>query len=123
LICFEKNSIALDYPTEKTVISKRHKIYYKGKMIEAQYFVNHFKNVYEVEYNGEILYNVLMEDYSKMSVNNLVCETLHPNNIIAKLYTRKSKYSNDERDTIIMLLDNYANKKEYDNYQKVIKYC
>jgi ornithine carbamoyltransferase len=46
-----------------------------------------FENVKKVKYNGEILYNIVMKNYRKVSVNNMVCETLHPKNIIAKLYT------------------------------------
>ena len=37
-----------------------------------------------------------MEEYSTVNVNNLICETLHPNNIIAKIYNSNldSKYKN-----------------------------
>ena len=34
------------------------------------------------------LYNVLMEEYNIMLVNNMEVETLHPDNPIAKLYTK-----------------------------------
>ena len=54
-------------------------------MIKAKDFIQKFDNVYKVKYTGEILYNVLMEDYDKMMVNNLICETLHPENTLAKL--------------------------------------
>ena len=87
LICFEKNSLSLNYPKQKTIMSKEHKIYYKGQMIKAYHFLRQFENVKKIKYNGEILYNVLMEDYDKINVNNFICETLHPENIIAKLYT------------------------------------
>jgi len=63
-------------------MSKHHKIYYKGKMIEAY----RFKNAKKVKYDGQILYNILMNDYEKININNLICETLHPKNNVAKLY-------------------------------------
>lgn len=42
--------------------------------------------VYNIKYNGEILYNILIEKLDKMVINNLICEALHPENGIAKLY-------------------------------------
>lgn len=63
-------------------------------MREANTFLYKFKNV------GKVKYNVLMKEYSHMLVNNLICETLHPENIFAKLYTKKCKYTNDVRDKI-----------------------
>lgn len=123
LICFEKNSLDIHYPMEKTIMSKHHKVVYKGKMIEAYKFVGHFQNVYKVKYNGEVLYNILMEDHSKILANNLLCETLHPDNIIAKLYTQNCKFSPEVRDQIIMLLDDCVKNKDYVRYNKIAKLC
>jgi len=86
LIFFEKNALGNNIPCEKTIISKDHGIFYNGKMRKAKAFVNEFPNVNEVPYNGEVLYNVLMEEHDKMIVNNLICETLNPENGIAKYY-------------------------------------
>jgi len=97
LVCFDKDAIFTNYPSEKTMISKDHKLYYKGKMIEAYKFIGHNNKVTKVRYNGEPLYNVLLDKYSIMNVNNLICETLDPENLVAKLYsgdidnTRKNK--------------------------------
>jgi hypothetical protein len=105
-------------------MSQEHKVYYQGKMREAKTFVEKFERVVKVKYNGEILYNVLMEEYSQMLVNNLICETLHPENIIAKLYTKKCKYTNDIRDKIYVVLIECLEKKDYKNYTKIMKrYC
>ena len=41
-----------------------------------------------IKNNMEKLYNVLMEEYNIMLVNNMEVETLHPDNPIAKLYTK-----------------------------------
>jgi len=89
LVCFEENSLGKHYPSKQTIMSKDHKIMFKGKMIEAYNFLN-FEKVYKINYNGEILYNILLNIHGKVRVNNLVCETLHPNNIIAQLYTNKN---------------------------------
>jgi hypothetical protein len=44
-----------------------------------------------------------MEEHYKMIVNNMVCETLHPENIFAKLYTNKLDYN--------LLVSDKPNKK------------
>jgi hypothetical protein len=123
LVCFDKNSLGINYPSQKTNISKRHKVYYKGKMIEAYKFIGHFKNVYKTKYNGETLYNVLMKQHYTMRVNNLICETLHPNNIVAKLHTSKSTYDNDVKNVTIMLLEEYVKHNDLNSYNKLIKHC
>jgi surface protein len=95
LVCFHKNSLGDNYPTRITTISRLHKIMYNGKMIEAHRFVDKFKNVVNVKYNDEYLYNILMKEHSVMNINNMICETLHPNNIVAKLYfSKKNKMMN-----------------------------
>ena len=86
LVCFEKDALGKNIPSQKTIISKNHMIFYKGQMIQAKQFVCNFESVYKIPYNREVLYNVLMEDHNKMIVNNLICETLHPENGIARLY-------------------------------------
>jgi hypothetical protein len=86
LVCFEKDCFGKNVPCQKTFISQNHSIFYKGKMMKAKKFVGLVDNVYMKKYTGEVLYNVLMKEHDKMLVNNLICETLHPENSIAKLY-------------------------------------
>jgi titin len=111
LVCFEKDSIAANIPSQQTMISPNHKILYNGKMIKAKKFVGNLKNVHNIFYNGEILYNVLMEDLDKMMVNNLIAETLDPNNSIAKLYTIYN-FNN---------LDDYNKIQLINNFNKYVK--
>jgi hypothetical protein len=89
LVCFEKHALAENVPSDKTVMSREHKIAYNGKMIEAKHFLGKFDLVFKMKYDGEKLYNILLDKPSYVRVNNLICETLDPNNIIAKLYTAK----------------------------------
>jgi hypothetical protein len=123
LIGFKKNALGLNYPSQNTRMTQEHKLLYAGKMCEAKTFLNKFEKVIKVKYNGEILYNVLMEEHSQMRVNNLICETLHPENIVAKLYTKKSKYTNDEKDKIVVLLKECIKKKDYKTYNRIIERC
>jgi len=101
LVCFEKDALGVNLPSQKTVITKNHCILYKGKMMKAKEFVGLNDNIYFKKYRGEVLYNVLMEEHDKMIVNNLVCETLDPKNRIAKLYMMLQKMTPERQETFI----------------------
>ena len=90
LVCFDENCLDINILNQKTIISKNHLVYDKKqkKMMPANDFIQLYENVYKIPYKGEILYNVLMEEHDKLVVNNLICETLHPKNKIAKLYKK-----------------------------------
>lgn len=118
LIRFKKGSIGINYPQEDTTMTNKHKVYYKGEMIEAIKFVGKFKNVYKVRYSGEILYNVLMQDYDRVMVNNLVCETLHPENIVAKLYS--GNFNDNDKNNIILRLNDCIYKNNLHGYNALV---
>jgi hypothetical protein len=85
LVFLEQHSLRHNYPKRDTVISRKHKIYYKGKMKTAESLVGH-KGVHYVSYRGQFLYNVLLNTHEKMCVNGMICETLHPKNPIVKYF-------------------------------------
>jgi hypothetical protein len=85
LVLLGQDSLRPKYPTRDTVISRKHKIYYKGKMKTAESLLGH-KGVRLVPYQKQFLYNVLLKTHEKMSVNGLICETLHPKNPIVKFF-------------------------------------
>uniref|UniRef100_A0A6C0IMP7 Hedgehog/Intein (Hint) domain-containing protein n=1 Tax=viral metagenome TaxID=1070528 RepID=A0A6C0IMP7_9ZZZZ len=116
LICFEKNSLSRNIPSRRTIMSKYHKIDVKGQMVPAERLLNYSREVKKVQYNGEVLYNVLLADYSLMNVNGLMCETLHPDNVIAKLYTQ---YTPEERNDIVLLMNEALEKKDIIKYKSV----
>ena len=99
-------------------MTKEHRIYYKGNLIEANKFLNKFKNVNKIPYKGQVLFNILMEKYDTVNVNNLICETLHPNHKIAKLFN--SSYSEEYKYKIIEMLNICIHKKDYHYYQKLM---
>jgi len=108
LICFEKDALGENIPSTRTIVSKYHKIKNrKGNMMDAYKFLEYYEDVKKISYNGEILYNILMEDHETVNVNNLVCETLHPDHEIAKLY--KNNYSDEYTNTVVMFM-NYSKK-------------
>ena len=59
---------------------------YQGKMVPARKLLGKVDGVSKVPYNGDVLYNVLMEKQDKMVVNNMIVETLNPKNVLARLY-------------------------------------
>jgi sugar lactone lactonase YvrE len=122
LVCFEKDSLGSNLPTKNIIISKNHKIYYNGEMMESKHFIHRFENVKKVAYNREVLYNVLMENYATIQVNNLICETLDPKSSIGQLYATLSKYEVDieERDELIEYIITKLNKNDI-KLQKCIK--
>ena len=89
IICFEQDSLGKNIPSQETLCSKEHKIFYKGEMKTASEISEICENVTEVPYHGDPLYNVLLEKHDKMVINNLICETLHPKNIMAKISMMK----------------------------------
>jgi hypothetical protein len=109
IICIEKDAISINIPSQKTFISRNHKLLYNNKMIKAKKLVGLVDGVYNIEYNGTILYNVLLEKIHTMQVNNLIVETLDPENVVAKLYD--GTLSQEIIQNITISLNNYA--KEY----------
>lgn len=91
LICFQKNALGPNLPERKTTVSPNHLIQYKGIMYPAHRFLKNNKQVQRIPYNDELLYNVLLKDYSTMEANGLRVETLDPKNPIAQAYMKKSK--------------------------------
>ena len=87
-------------------------------MTKAHHFVKQFKNVKEIEYNEEILYNVLMEKHDTLKANNLTFETLDPKNIIAKLYT--SNFDEKYKDNIVVMINHSIMQKDNRLYQNII---
>jgi hypothetical protein len=116
LICFEQHALGPNIPSEKTVMTKDHKLMFEGRYVAAEKFLTRSNKVKKVKYNGEILYNVLLENYGTLQVNNLVCETLHPDNIIAKLY---NNYSEAERPDLVCQLNASLLERNATKYKAV----
>ncbi len=112
IVCIEKDALGKSVPSQKTLISRNHEILYNKKMIKAKQLIGQVDGVYNKKYNGEILYNVLLETHEKMLVNNLIVETLNPTNIVAQLYN--GSLSVEEINNVIININQCAN-----DYKKV----
>ena len=87
LVCFEANSMGINCPSMRTLMTPGHEVLYKGKLVQSKHFVGRVEGVHTVPYNGkDVLYNVLQEQHGLMRVNNMVLETLHPENKVAKTH-------------------------------------
>jgi uncharacterized delta-60 repeat protein len=90
LVCFEANSMGINCPSKRTVMTPGHEVLYKGKLVQSKHFVGRVEGVHTIPYNGkDVLYNVLQEKHGLMRVNNMVLETLHPENKVAKEILKK----------------------------------
>ena len=88
-------------------------------MVKAKDMTDLCKNVHFVDYNGETLYNVLLKKHDKMMVNNLICETLHPKNIMAKISTMKD---GQQKNKVIQELTKIIKENNIPEYQKLYSY-
>ncbi len=116
LVCFEKHSLGNNIPSQKTVMTKDHMVFFNGKMKTANEFLKNSTGVYKVKYSGEQLYNVLMEEHDKMMVNNLICETLDPENPMAKLHILLQKHTPEQQALLIKEYNDFTIKSN--NFSK-----
>jgi len=118
LISIPAHALGRNYPSQTTVLTKDHKIEYKGQLMAAERFLNFSSAVKRVQYSGEVLYNVLLANYGVMIVNNLTCETLHPENAIAKLYN--SNISETYKQNLIQVMNDALQTRDLHAYKSII---
>jgi hypothetical protein len=117
IVSIEKDALGKNVPCAATQISKEHKVFYNGEMVKAKDLVDMCEGVTKIPYNGEPLYNVLLKKHDKMMVNNLICETLDPNNIMAKMCS--GKYNSHEQAKICKELNDIIHTDNVPAYKKL----
>jgi len=117
IISIETDALGKNVPSAEIQISKEHKVFYNGKMVKANELVEMCEGVTRIPYNGETLYNVLMEKHDKMMINNVICETLDPKNIMAKICG--GKYNRVEQDNICKELNDIIKADNVPAYKKL----
>ena len=93
IILIKKDAIKVGRPDEDLIISKKHKILFNGEMVECGE-IKGVKDIEEIDYNKERLYNILLERNDYIIVNNLFAESLHHSNPMS--YILKNKYYNNK---------------------------
>ena len=84
LVKIKKNAFG-NVPTQDTETTGNHMIFNGLSMVRAKTLING-DTIEKIPYRGLPLYNILLEHHDTMLVNGLVCETLNPENPIAKYY-------------------------------------
>jgi hypothetical protein len=92
-------------------MSKDHHIEFQGKLVPAERLLDYSSAIKKIKYNGEYLYNVLLDTHSRINVNGLICETLHPKNPVAKIYN--NGYGFMERERMILIMNDHLEKSKY----------
>ena len=118
IVSIKKNALANNIPSQDTEISNHHMVSYQDNMIKAIELVDVCEGVEVIPYNGETLYNVLLKNHSVMSINNMTCETLHPDNIMAKICG--GKFNNEEKDKLMNTLVLIFKKRDVYAYTKLV---
>jgi hypothetical protein len=75
LVSFEPDALGKGVPSERTVMSREHKVLYRGAMIEAHCLLGAgLPGVGVVAYQRETLYNVLLDgEHGVMGVQGMIC--------------------------------------------------
>lgn len=123
LVYFPENCFGNNMPLRDTRVSKSHKLLYKGEWLRALDLVGKVRNAKLVDYNGELLYNVLLEKDGVMAVNGLVCETLHPSNPVAKLACLCYNMDNTQKGNVIRWFNSQVENVFKQKKQKKSKIC
>ena len=101
MVLFKKNALGNNIPSQDTLMTRNHKVYYNNIPKEAISFTTTAFKVNKsqlkclpqnpkpkvIQYTEEV-YNVMLDAGHKMKVNNMIVETLDPSN---KLYKSKLK--------------------------------
>ncbi len=118
LIAFEANAMGKNIPNQRTLMSKDHQIFFQGQLVPAYRFLDYSDKVHKVNYTGEVLYNVLMAEHGLLDVNNLTCETLHPENVIAKL--QLSPYTQSYKNNVVQVMNESLRMRDAVAYKSIV---
>jgi hypothetical protein len=86
----KRNALGKNIPSREMTVTGNHLVEFDFVLIPVRVLSTELEKIEEVKYRGEKLYNILMDKHEIIKVNNLNVETLHPNNLIARLYNNKN---------------------------------
>lgn len=76
-------------------------------------------NIVKISYSGEVLYNIVLENHTFIVVNNLIVETLSPNNIISKIYSLN--LTKTEYESMLYEYNDSILKNDHKKYMKICR--
>jgi hypothetical protein len=108
LVMIRKDALSQGVPCQDTKVSINHKILMdNGDMTEAGKLLG-LSGVHLIDYHQETLYNVVLPTHGKMTVNNMIVETLNPEFLLAKLFIAMKNMPQDQRDNLTLMYNNYV---------------
>jgi hypothetical protein len=108
LSLIKAGTLGVGIPSIDTIMTHNHKVLYNGMLTEALYIPNSTS----IEYNGQPLYNVVLEEYGTMTVNNMTVETLDPDNMVSKMFIIMKRVATvDEKAILINSYNQYIQSK------------
>jgi hypothetical protein len=117
VVFVQKDALHKNIPSQDTTISKNHNVLYNNKMVKACELVDLCDKVEFIPYNGEILYNVLLKKHSTMRINNMICETLHPNHIMGLIHG--GGFNTGEKHRLVNKLTQLIKANDYNGHDKL----
>ena len=141
LLCIHKDAFADNYPIRDVILSKEHKIMIPpleklhpqireffstgfGRILSANQIFTIFekmperlRKIRQVPYHGEALYNILLDKRGWVVANNMICETLDPDNIIAKLYL--SNLGTEYKDRIVYMMNECIKRRDVNALKRI----
>ena len=100
----EKDAFGKCKPNKKTLVAPFHKFLVNNTLKMAVELVNN-DSIYLTTYKQQYLYNIILEEYGLIQVNNVVVETLHPSTLVAKLFD--GSFDNKLRKKVVKSLNAY----------------
>ena len=77
MVLIQKDAFEPNIPNKETKITLDHQVYFAGRMRPIHRLL-HKEGISLIESNHQVVYNVMLSEYSYMKVNNMVVETLDP---------------------------------------------
>lgn len=116
LILFKQGCLGENIPSNDILLKNDQKIYFDNKYIEAQEIFFKYNNEIDLElvnYENQILYNVIIDDIDSLEINNLVIKTSKREN---SLYIKNYNYGYTSIENII----NDKLEKKFSQYDRKI---
>ena len=88
LVCFKRGSLGKNIPSCDVITSQRHSLIYDGVFIEARFFIG-CPNIVTIPYNGESLFNIVLEESGTVQIANMLWDTLPKHCLVAKYFINK----------------------------------
>jgi surface protein len=111
LVTVESNALEHNVPCTNTVMSRLHGVFYKNEWLPIEDLVNG-TTIYYINNDSEIVYNILLKKHSHMIVNNMIVETLHPDNMTSMICMAIESYTNRQKCDIIKKVNDVIKRKK-----------